>query len=96
MKNFRILTAPSLLKGIHMLGWILIAIVSLILFDVISITINTLIALVVTVPIAILLYVVIRSKSDANPDFIMIWFIRYSKIKKTINVSSFQGNCYGC
>ena len=94
MKNYRIITAPNLLKGINLLGWVLIATTSVIIFDVVSIFFNIPISLALAVPNALIMYSTIRIKTDRNPDFIMIAFIRFSKIKNTINASNFKGNCY--
>jgi len=94
MKNFRIITAPNLLKGINLLGWVLIATTSVVIFDVVSIFFNIPIAIAITVPIAIGMYGTIRIRTDKNPDFIMIAFIRFTRIKKTINTGNYQGNCY--
>lgn len=94
MKNYRIISAPNILNGISILGWLVIAVCTLILFDVSLILLNFLIALAVTIPTALALYTIIYVKSKTNPDFIMIKIIRFSKIKSTINVGNFKGNCY--
>jgi len=94
MKNYRIISAPNMLKGISILGWLVIAGCTLILFDVVLIFSNVLIALAITIPVSFVLYIIINIKSKANPDFIMIKIIRLTKIKKTINAGEFKGNCY--
>jgi len=94
MKNYRIISAPNMLKGISILGWMVIAGCTLILFDVSLIFSNVIIALVITIPSALILYIIINIKSRINPDFIMIKIIRLTKIKKTINAGDFKGNCY--
>ena len=94
MKNYRIISSPKLLKGISLLGWVLIAVISIILFDTISVLSNIPIALGGTLPVTLFLYIYIRIKSDKNPDFLMIAYIRFTKIKKTSNAGNFKGNCY--
>ncbi|WP_321778823.1 hypothetical protein [Sulfurimonas sp.] len=94
MKNYRIITAPNILNGISILGWIVIAAVSLVLFDITLIFSNVIIAIAVTLPTVLVLYGIILSKSKKNPDFIMIKLILFIKIKSTINAGNFKGNCY--
>jgi len=94
MKNYRIISAPNMLKGISVLGWLVIAGCTLLLFDISLIFSNVIIALIVTIPTAFILYIIINIKSKNNPDFLMIKIIRLTKIKKTINAGNFKGNCY--
>jgi len=94
MKNYRIISAPNMLKGISVLGWVVIAACSLVLFDVSLIISNAIVAFIVTIPTAFTLYMIIHIKSKTNPDFIMIKIIRITKIKKTMNAGNFKGNCY--
>ncbi|WP_324171112.1 hypothetical protein [Sulfurimonas sp.] len=94
MKNYRIITAPNILNGISILGWLVIAVVSLVLFDITLIFSNVMIAIAVTLPTVLVLYGIILLKSKINPDFIMIKLILFIKIKSTINAGNFKGNCY--
>jgi len=93
-KNIRVISQPSLLKGIPKLAWFVDICICLIIFNICnSIGVLGIITLLICVIVFGIIYGVMAVLSANDPDFLEILFIKYTQFPKTLNID-FEGNRY--
>lgn len=84
--NYKIITAPILVRGIPRIGWLLNMIISAVILN--------LFGLYGAVLTFICMYIFLFIYSKKDPDFLNINAIKNIKIEKTKTSKSFKGNRY--
>lgn len=92
-KNYKVVTAPTMILGIPMLGWGLSAILAAIFANVIIWILTPILVLASVGLIFFISLSLIAIKTKQDPDWIHIQFIKITKIRFTVN-KNFKGNCY--
>jgi len=85
-KNQKIITSAVTIKGIPLLGWYLIIILTLLTYLFVSIYLSAFVFA------SIYIFIFIKSKKDS--EYINILFIRLFKIGATRNINKYKGNRY--
>lgn len=92
-KNYKVVTAPTMILGIPMLGWGLSAILAAIQANIVIWIFTPILVLAFVALIFFLSLSFLAIKTKQDPDWIQIQFIKITKIRFTVN-KNFQGNCY--
>jgi hypothetical protein len=91
-KNYKFLTAPTLVLGIDIPSWIISIFISTISYWILQFICLSLFAFMGTIIILCICYIFFLINIKKEPDFIMI-LINKIKIGRTLN-KEFKGNCY--